>query len=71
MCNALDTYDSYRIAHLVYELGVLHDEKERVRTEDERRRVAIECQRISVQLMRIEEALERRVYKFTRGFFDN
>ena len=51
MCDALDMYDSYRIAHLVHELGALHDVLKRAKTMDEKKRIIADRQRISAQLI--------------------
>ena len=62
MCNALDMCDSYRITHLVHELGALHDVLKRARIEGERRRIKVARQRISVKLIDIQcTVLEHRV----------
>ena len=51
MCNALDLCDSYRIADLIHELGVLHDILKRAKTMDEQKRIRVDRQRISAQLI--------------------
>ena len=58
MCNALDTYESYRIVDLVHELGVLYDERTRAVTRDARVRIAADCRRVSAKLFEIESRIE-------------
>ena len=64
MCNALDAYESYRIADLVHELGVLHDEKQQATTMDVRKRAAEACRRLSAKLLEIESRMELRRPRF-------
>ena len=64
MCNALDTYESYRIADIVHELGMLHDEKQQATTTDARKCAAEACRRLSAKLLEIESRMELRRPRF-------
>ena len=64
MCNALNLDESYRIADLVHELGVLHDEKQQATTTDARKRAAEACRRLSAKLLEIESRMESRCPRF-------
>ena len=64
MCNALDTYELYRIADIVHELGMLHDEKQQATTTDARKRAAEACRRLSAKLLEIESRMELRRPRF-------
>ena len=64
MCNALDENESYWIATLVRELGMLYDEGKGAVTQDARARVAADRRRVSVKLFEIESRIELRHSQF-------
>ena len=59
MCNALDLDDSYHIANLTHELGLLHDKNEQAETEDEQKRLTAARRQVSKKLIFMEGMLER------------